>query len=474
MKKIAHFLLSCAAILISPYHLQAADEKIDPIPLAGSIELPKLPPELSNASGKVSLIAAVGPDGKAASVDIISSSDERLNGPSVDAIKSWEFVPGTSNGAPTISLYRQTFRFDDGQNLFDEKLLKLMTEAANETKETASKKVTSEKSKARPVKSPQVAKSKERTKSSKSTRTKTPQPVAKPEPVVIPDSPAIATKREEPSLPSELRNINGKVNVRFEISDEGRVKNAIAEDFSHKELVEPALAAAKRWRFKPAIKEGRPQESATVLPFIFSSPLIGKIDLATIRDADANQIQSKPLAVAQPLPETPAKFKNENGKVDTTIVVDEFGYVAYAKVEKASHPELGERVLQSLYQWKFKPGLQNGRGTLCKTRQSFTFTNGKGSIDKEELDALPEIVSSPRPKLKSSLAKLNGYVLMHMRIDRAGNVIEARVMESTNEKLEKPTIEASMGWKFKPGEKRGLPVESTIVIPFFYPHTNAG
>tara|TARA_B110000037_G_C17038273_1_gene472542 strand:+ start:128 stop:268 length:141 start_codon:yes stop_codon:yes gene_type:complete len=46
-------------------------------------------------------------------------------------------------------------------------------------------------------------------------------------------------------------------------------------------------------------------------------------------------------------------------------------------------------------------------------------------------------------------------------------------MESTNPKLEKPTIEASYKWKFTPGKKEGRSIESNIIIPFIYPLANS-
>tara|TARA_B110000037_G_C16983231_1_gene449915 strand:- start:13 stop:225 length:213 start_codon:yes stop_codon:yes gene_type:complete len=54
---------------------QSNAQQVDPIPLADSVVLPELPEEHKNASGKVSLIVAVAPDGVVASVNILSSSD---------------------------------------------------------------------------------------------------------------------------------------------------------------------------------------------------------------------------------------------------------------------------------------------------------------------------------------------------------------------------------------------------------------
>jgi protein TonB len=66
-------------------------------------------------------------------------------------------------------------------------------------------------------------------------------------------------------------NAAGPVNVQITISETGRVIQAKATS-GHPLLREAAVEAARQWLFKPAILDGHPVKTETVLVFVFTVP----------------------------------------------------------------------------------------------------------------------------------------------------------------------------------------------------------
>lgn len=72
------------------------------------------------------------------------------------------------------------------------------------------------------------------------------------------------TKYEEPVYPDAIlkAQLQGNVNLVARIDKEGRVQNLLPLASSFQPLVEPAMAAVEKWRFKPAMRDGRPVDIA--------------------------------------------------------------------------------------------------------------------------------------------------------------------------------------------------------------------
>lgn len=75
-----------------------------------------------------------------------------------------------------------------------------------------------------------------------------------------------------PEYPRHLRKdgLSGVVSLSVRVSETGKVTDAKVVKSTHKDFEEPALAAVKEWRFKPATKGGKPVELTIRLPLKFS------------------------------------------------------------------------------------------------------------------------------------------------------------------------------------------------------------
>jgi TonB family protein len=72
-----------------------------------------------------------------------------------------------------------------------------------------------------------------------------------------------------PELPASLEGASGFANILFEVDAQGHVTAVEAKESSHEDFKTAALAAAKQWTFKPALRAGVPVAARVVIPFVF-------------------------------------------------------------------------------------------------------------------------------------------------------------------------------------------------------------
>ena len=86
------------------------------------------------------------------------------------------------------------------------------------------------------------------------------------------DTPPRPTSKPPPRYPKELlkKRQGGRVIVLVTVNERGLVSNAsVKESSGFAEMDKAALAAAKRWKFKPGIKGGRKAVMTAKIPFNF-------------------------------------------------------------------------------------------------------------------------------------------------------------------------------------------------------------
>jgi protein TonB len=60
---------------------------------------------------------------------------------------------------------------------------------------------------------------------------------------------------------------------------------------------------------------------------------------------------------------------------------------------------------------------------------------------------------------------VTGVVSLVFEVDEKGDVVDPKVVKSSNAQFEQPALEAIVKWKFKPGRKDGVPAKMKIAIP---------
>lgn len=89
-----------------------------------------------------------------------------------------------------------------------------------------------------------------------------PKEVTPPKPVYTPDP--------EYSNSARRARINGQARAVLEVGPDGTVKRACLLEAVQPDLGEQAIQTARRWRFQPALKDGRPVSYETLVEFAFN------------------------------------------------------------------------------------------------------------------------------------------------------------------------------------------------------------
>ena len=112
--------------------------------------------------------------------------------------------------------------------------------------------------------------------------TPTPRPTPRPEPTATtrptptpkpkgPTQDAEPTRQAEPEIPEELRDKEFKtyVRVRVEVSADGSAEPSLRTSSGNTEVDDRVLSALRKWRWKPALKDGEPVSSIKYFRFEF-------------------------------------------------------------------------------------------------------------------------------------------------------------------------------------------------------------
>jgi protein TonB len=88
------------------------------------------------------------------------------------------------------------------------------------------------------------------------------------------DEAPVATKMLPPQYPDALKasKVSGLVAVSAVIDESGNVVTCEVVKATNDAFKEPALAAAKDWKFKPAMIAGKPVKVRVTLPLRFTPP----------------------------------------------------------------------------------------------------------------------------------------------------------------------------------------------------------
>lgn len=92
------------------------------------------------------------------------------------------------------------------------------------------------------------------------------------------------------------------------------------------------------------------------------------------------------------------------------------------------------------------------RDEVFKDRADFT---EQGMFEGKRI--YPKPIAQPGPRIATELEKEQGIVLVAYLIERDGSVIDARIIESNNPKLDLAAINAVKRWRFRPGTVAGEP-----------------
>jgi len=184
--------------------------------------------------------------------------------------------------------------------------------------------------------------------------------------------PLAATLVPQLDLPLPL---HPSTSVTFWLSDEGSAGSAgaIARSLTSIRVVkglgfgldEQAIAAVRTWQFAPALKDGVPVEAITQIDVDFKLPAsVGPPKTKGISETvriGPGVIPPTVISRVQPDYTEEARAAKYEGTVVVKATVGVDGTLKVEKVLRELDHGLTENAVEALKQWKFKPGLKNGK-----------------------------------------------------------------------------------------------------------------
>ena len=207
---------------------------------------------------------------------------------------------------------------------------------------------------------------------------------------------------------------------------------------------------------------------------------------------------SAPVVVKEVKPEYTAEAMRARveGTVTLECVVQADGAIGEVRVAKALHPGLDQEAIKAVKQWRFKPGLKDGKPVAVRVTLEMSFTlrdkppqplfpvpplapgdaGGKGQKEAPRVYKVGNGVSAPvaikqvKPQYTADAkrAKVEGTVELECVVEPTGSVGDVTVTRSLNEGLDQEAIKAAKQWRFETGTKDGkaVPVLITLEMTF--------
>ena len=91
---------------------------------------------------------------------------------------------------------------------------------------------------------------------------------------------------------------------------------------------------------------------------------------------EISALNSPPRPIKQVAPRYPPELKRERveGEVEIVFVVLEDGSIDDLRIKKMSNPAFAESLVEAVKQWKFEPGIKDGRPVKTRIHFPMSFT----------------------------------------------------------------------------------------------------
>ena len=181
---------------------------------------------------------------------------------------------------------------------------------------------------------------------------------------------------------------SGEVRISISVDSTGTLTDCLLTAYTEREFADVALAAIKRWRYRPAKAGGSPTASRSDLVFEFrnSGVVVQAMAAAQLRRAYFSSLNEryeyKPCQLRD-LDQIPTPIHvvspsvNSDDNVHTVTVefyIDEQGIVRMAAVPRESAGDLyAAAAVSAVEQWRFEPPLRKGEPVLVLAQQVFNF-----------------------------------------------------------------------------------------------------
>ncbi len=181
---------------------------------------------------------------------------------------------------------------------------------------------------------------------------------------------------------------SGEARVAISVDETGKLTDSLVTAYTNRAFADAALAAVKRWRYQPALVDGRPCAARSNIVFEFRDRgvIIQALPSAIARYAFFRMLDEH--FVYQPcllrdLDKIPVPAKvvpplvssiDASKEITVEFYIDEEGRVRMPAVAKESVDDVcAAAAVRAVEQWQFEPPLRRGRPVLVLAQQKFNF-----------------------------------------------------------------------------------------------------
>ena len=282
-----------------------------------------------------------------------------------------------------------------------------------------------------------------------------------------------------PVYPAALlkAKVAGKVEVRFIVDVQGKVRTARVLESTDPRLDDTAIATVKAWTFSPGLEEGKPAEACMDVTVECVPTKPRKSDPIMLPRAD---LAPHPAARTETEPKnTPAGDYPEilterkiAGAVTFAGVVTAEGHVVSPRITGASQVEFILPALAALRHWEFTPATQGDLPSRSTTEGKITFdaigdsrddilaANGVTAPDGSVPPLAPGIFMAPDPvwPIEALLKGEGGSAVVEFSVRENGFTEHVRVREATKPEFGRALAAAMEAWIFEPAINGGRAV----------------
>jgi len=210
-------------------------------------------------------------------------------------------------------------------------------------------------------------------------------------------------------LPLLLAETSGSARVLFVVDQDGRVRYARVLESTQPEFGFALKASLESWRFRPAMRKGKPCLASLQIEQRFNSrnretwtdrPTDNLLD--RIRDgkepfAGLAKLDRRPRALVHPNPVFPPDRQREGGAGSALIefIIGADGVARLPSIVSADDPSLGWAAATAIARWRFEPPTQEGKPVEVRARIPMEFKLPEGEAFQLPPGGLPD--QPPKP-----------------------------------------------------------------------------
>lgn len=202
-----------------------------------------------------------------------------------------------------------------------------------------------------------------------------------------PDRPPRIRKQSDIKFPQRLIALgvtSGAVQLMLDVDADGTLADHLIVAFTHHEFANEVSRTVARWRYEPAIVNGRPIAATITLNIRFSTHGVVVRERQLMEEAPAPgefEFRARSLSELDAVPRLLVRVEpmhpggDLRGRVRVAFFIDETGRVRMPTVIEADDPRLGWSVLGAVAKWEFEIPRRAGHPVLARATQVFVFAD---------------------------------------------------------------------------------------------------